>query len=829
MSDDASFGYLVRRLRKALDLTQDDLARQVGCAVVTIRKIEADERRPSTLVAKRMAECLAIPANKRELFMRAARMPLDEEELAQLIPPHWPPLIMPARSEHDTLARKEYKLGQQIGSGGFGAVYRAYQPSVGRDVAVKIILPQHASHPDFIRRFEAEAQLVAQLEHPHIVPLYDYWRDADGAFLVMRYIGGGNLHDALANGPISAGEAARLLEQIAAALMFAHRHKVVHRDLKPANILLDLERNAYLADFGIAKYLGAAHANDRTLPGAILGSLAYVAPEQIQGKAATPRADIYSLGIVLYELLAGAHPFAESSPAELFHRQLNEPLPSLRVRRPDLPAQLDTVLQTATAKHPDNRYADALSLLADFQHVLATPPRELMLAVGGADPVLQANSEQAGAHYDFLDQGHPADYRHDEVQALIGAICARENRLAIGLPGMGVSNLLRFLVSRPGLFDCDVVFAYVNCDTLAEAADVEALWPAITEQLREQRLGGPTASEAGYQQLRQLIRQIGGDPANRLALVIDQADRLLAAADSSFYQHLKALTDLNKRVCCIIAASPSVAERVDPEDLLFAGRRLAVGRLSTSGCISAIEEEQRRLGVMFDTAMRARLADLTGGHPGLLRAVSSAAAAGTLEAGGALDQAAALMVARDDVRYRCRKLWNAIPPVQQAALTQLATGKASSIAEEAQDWFQRFGLIEQREATAQFCSAILRRFAATQSAPDAASPPATDMPALEPVTIAHPMLDDQGRIFAGMVLRGSSVIPMTPNVFKLIACLLRERKICSKNEIAQYVWSKSEDGGISDAAIEDLIRQARQRLGKDYIKAHWGQGYQLMG
>ena len=153
---------------------------------------------------------------------------------------------------------KGYELREQIGEGGYGVVYRAYQPLVGRDVAVKIILPQYANHPDFIRRFEWEAQLVARLEHPYIVPLYDYWRDPDGAFLVMRWLRGGNLHDLLHNRPLPTELLGRLIEQIGGALASAHRRGVVHRDLKPANILLDEDGNAYLADFGIAKDLGTA-------------------------------------------------------------------------------------------------------------------------------------------------------------------------------------------------------------------------------------------------------------------------------------------------------------------------------------------------------------------------------------------------------------------------------------------------------------------------------------------------------------------------------------------------------------------------------------------
>jgi len=148
---------------------------------------------------------------------------------------------------------KGYELRERIGAGGFGAVYRGYQSTVGREVAIKMILPGYTNHPDFIRRFEAEAQLVARLEHLHIVPLYDYWRDPEGAFLIMRYLRGGNLRHALDRGPFDLEDAALLLDQISSALSLAHSNDTVHRDIKPENILLDEDGNAYLADFGIAK------------------------------------------------------------------------------------------------------------------------------------------------------------------------------------------------------------------------------------------------------------------------------------------------------------------------------------------------------------------------------------------------------------------------------------------------------------------------------------------------------------------------------------------------------------------------------------------------
>src|SRR6478672_7955321 len=151
---------------------------------------------------------------------------------------------------------KGYELQNELGAGGFGAVYRATQPLLGREVAVKIIQPRYANHPNFIRNFEAEAQLVARLEHPYIVPLYDYWRDPSGAYLVMRYVRGGSLLNYLREGPWALNDTVRLLDQIGGALTVAHRQGVIHRDVKPANILLDEDHNAYLADFGIAQALG---------------------------------------------------------------------------------------------------------------------------------------------------------------------------------------------------------------------------------------------------------------------------------------------------------------------------------------------------------------------------------------------------------------------------------------------------------------------------------------------------------------------------------------------------------------------------------------------
>ncbi|HSL30089.1 MAG TPA: protein kinase [Anaerolineales bacterium] len=369
MNQSSSFGGFVRQRRRELDLTQDELARRVGCAAITLRKIEADDLRASVQIAERLAMALAIPLEERAEFVRWARSvrPASSE-----LPPVTPPPSMEEIGREDLTGRaiRGYALAERIGMGGMGSVYRAVQPNVEREVAVKIILPAFANHPDFIRRFEAEAQLVARLEHPHIVPLYDYWREPGVAFLVMRLLRGGNIQALLAQGPLSIETTARMLDQICAALHTAHRIGIIHRDLKPANVLLDEDSNAYLADFGIAKNLGNPDFENQTHADAMLGSPQYMSPEQIRSLSIRPQTDIYCLGVMLYEMLTGTLPFAGPTPFDMIQQHINTPMPPLAARQSGLPAALDGVIARATAKDPEERYSDTVSLLHDFRQAI---------------------------------------------------------------------------------------------------------------------------------------------------------------------------------------------------------------------------------------------------------------------------------------------------------------------------------------------------------------------------------------------------------------------------------------------------------------------------
>lgn len=264
-----------------------------------------------------------------------------------------------------------YDVIEIIGRGGFGAVYRAKQNNIEREVAIKFIVPERANQPDFIRRFDLEAQIIARLEHPHIVPLIDYWRDPDGAYIVMRYLRGGSVRDALTTEPFGLQAASKLMDQIASALAFAHRQEVIHRDIKPGNILLDEDGNAYLADFGIAKDL--TYTETGTHPEAITGSLDYLSPEQARSEPVTGRTDIYSLGVTLYEMIVGEHPFPGSNGVERLYHHMNDPLP-LITQLTDTPetmlGEINEVIQKATQKDPKHRYSDVLEFAQEFREAV---------------------------------------------------------------------------------------------------------------------------------------------------------------------------------------------------------------------------------------------------------------------------------------------------------------------------------------------------------------------------------------------------------------------------------------------------------------------------
>ena len=269
-----------------------------------------------------------------------------------------------------------YEVKSELGRGGMATVYRAYDPRFEREVAVKV-LPSELLHadPQFRLRFEREAKIIAQLEHTAIVPVYDVGEADNQPYFVMRYMNGGSLSDLIKAGGMTLEDAVRILGAIAPALDEAHSKGIVHRDIKPSNILFDKRGNPYISDFGIAK-LSQAQAGNVT-GSAIIGTPAYMAPEQAQGIDVDGRADIYALGIILFEMLTGKQPYEADTPMAVAIKHITDPVPHIRQRNPQLPEALETIIQTAMAKDKKDRFASAAEMTSTLREVARGEPTRL--------------------------------------------------------------------------------------------------------------------------------------------------------------------------------------------------------------------------------------------------------------------------------------------------------------------------------------------------------------------------------------------------------------------------------------------------------------------
>jgi tRNA A-37 threonylcarbamoyl transferase component Bud32 len=251
----------------------------------------------------------------------------------------------------------QYRLVEPIGKGGMATVYKAFQESMGRYVAIKV-LPRQFTHDEaFLTRFEREARVIAQLEHRSILPVHDFGEEDGIPYIVMRYVEGGTVYDLIRRaGSLDLEQTTHIVGQVADALDFAHQQGIIHRDLKPHNILIDRQGDTYLSDFGIAKMLEA----QATLTGTgVIGTPAYIAPELAQGMQADVRADVYALGVVIFEMLCGRVPFEADTPMAAIYKHVNEPVPSLCEAKPGIPPVVDAVVQKVLAKDPDERFQTA--------------------------------------------------------------------------------------------------------------------------------------------------------------------------------------------------------------------------------------------------------------------------------------------------------------------------------------------------------------------------------------------------------------------------------------------------------------------------------------
>ena len=255
-----------------------------------------------------------------------------------------------------------YEIKAELGRGGMATVYRGYDPRFEREVAIKFLPPELIhSDPQFRVRFEREAKIIAQLEHPSIVPVYDVGEENGQPYFVMRYMSGGSLSERIKAGVFSVGDALKILEQIAPGMDEAHSKGIVHRDLKPGNILFTNKNVALISDFGIAKFTQGEVGN--MTGSAIIGTPAYMAPEQAGGEAVDGRTDIYALGVILYEMVTGKQPYKADTPLAVAIKHMTEPVPRILQANPNLPVWMEKVISTAMAKEPDDRFSTAVEMV----------------------------------------------------------------------------------------------------------------------------------------------------------------------------------------------------------------------------------------------------------------------------------------------------------------------------------------------------------------------------------------------------------------------------------------------------------------------------------
>jgi WD40 repeat protein/energy-coupling factor transporter ATP-binding protein EcfA2 len=533
---------------------------------------------------------------------------------------------------------KGYEILEQIGAGGYGAVYRAHQPIVNREVAIKVILPEHANQPEFIRRFETEAQIIAHLEHLHIVPLYDYWRDPQGAYLVTRFMRGGSLRDALQKSPYDPVSASRLLDQIASALSFAHRNNVVHRDIKPSNILLDEDGNAYLTDFGIAKELIKLDEERLTATDMIVGSPDYLSPEQARTQPVLPQTDIFCLGIVLYEMLAGEHPFIDETPIERIYKLMKDPLPEIEAEAAEA---INEIIQKATAKEPDQRYPDVLDFARAFRAAAtlspdaeigdrlvapaAIPSTRIIPLVEPKNPFKGLRAFQAADERDFFGREQLTEKLLREIT---GSGDYARFLAIVGPSGSGKSSLVRAgLIPKIRRGEITGSERWYVAEMIPGAHPLEELEIALLQIASRSVENLHELLERNERGLVRACQLILPDDDSQLLLVVDQFEEIFTLVeDEEQRAHFmgllfNAMTDERSRLRVVITLRADYYDRPlqYPEfGELMRERMETILPMSSSELEQAITRPVERIGITYEEGLVPKIIEEVHAQPGAL-------------------------------------------------------------------------------------------------------------------------------------------------------------------------------------------------------------------
>jgi WD40 repeat protein/type II secretory pathway predicted ATPase ExeA len=503
-------------------------------------------------------------------------------------------------------------------------VYRAFHPTLERDVAIKVIHPRLADDADFVERFRHEAKVIAALRHPGIVQVYDFEIEGDTFYMVMEFVPGESLQEHLAalyecGEQMSLDKALLIFRPIVQAVAYAHGQGVVHRDLKPANVLFTSEGEPVLADFGLSRILGTERLASS---GAIVGTPTYMSPEQGEGKIGDERSDIYSLGVMLYELTTGIPPFSADSPVSVILKHLDEPLPPPRSLNADLPASIEQVIQQALAKEPDARFQSALEVLNALDAVflpgalpeVAAPPPDERCPYRG----LQVFEEE---HADFfygrealvgqlLNRLEPIGVNPESAAARSAQFLA-----VVGASGSGKSSLVRAgLVPTlrrervPGSSEWLIQIIKPGSQPLeALAACIAPLTKTPTARLRDDLAAQGRA-------LHQAVRRALADklPEQRLVLLVDQFEEVFTLCQDEmerarFVENLLYASAIHDgRIVVILTMRADFYHRCAAyRDLAsrISARQVLVGPMNEAELRRAIEQPARRVGLRFEPGL----------------------------------------------------------------------------------------------------------------------------------------------------------------------------------------------------------------------------------
>ncbi len=299
-----------------------------------------------------------------------------------------------------------YQINNLLGKGGMSAVYKATDPNLRREVAIKLIHTHLSDNPEFVRRFEEEAAAVARLRHPNIIQVHDFDNQGELYYIVFEYIPGETLQDRLkrldaVEQRMPLEETLQIMTSMGNALQYAHQEGLVHRDIKPANIMINKRGQAILMDFGIAKISGAGQ---HTATGMVLGTARYMSPEQVMGEKVDARTDIYALGVTLFEMVNGRPPFESDSVAALMMKHVNEPVPDLRLLRPDVPSSLVAIIEKALAKDRESRYQTTQDFANDLKLVAQGSEASVATVPGIVPEVLATTIESSAGDVTVLER-----------------------------------------------------------------------------------------------------------------------------------------------------------------------------------------------------------------------------------------------------------------------------------------------------------------------------------------------------------------------------------------------------------------------------------------